>query len=225
MLHSSDSKALLAKGPRRERIVVVDRFDVAWLDNRRLPIDFGGAKTRRKDYALPWFLKRAIEKAGASCRPSVKLRAVWWFFSSSSSNTIYANQRRSSFYKWRQVDYINTKRICDDFDYVLAVQPCQQIIADLRRTTAFPVFPWISTQQYSPAYLAEDKSREFLNVVVAFAILETVFMILFFTSRAMNKTSNGWDVYLMIPGYIFCFGHIVVASCMFKASLQDTEMR
>ncbi len=109
--------------------------------------------------------------------------------------------------------------------YVLAVQPCQQIIADLRRTTAFPVFPWISTQQYSPAYLAEDKSREFLNVVVAFAILETVFMILFFTSRAMNKTSNGWDVYLMIPGYIFCFGHIVVASCMFKASLQDTEMR
>lgn len=83
-------------------------------------------------------------------------------------------------------------------------------------------FPWISTQQYS---LAEDKSREFLNVVVAFAILETVFMILFFTSRAMNKTSNGWDVYLMIPGYIFCFGHIVVASCMFKASLQDTEMR
>ncbi len=80
MLHSSDSKALLAKGSRRERIVVVDRFDVAWLDNRRLPIDYGGAKTRRKDYALPWFLKRAIEKAGASCRPSVKLRAVWWFF-------------------------------------------------------------------------------------------------------------------------------------------------
>ncbi len=82
-----------------------------------------------------------------------------------------------------------------------------------------------STQQYSPAYLAEDKSREFLNVVVAFAILETVFMILFFTSCAMNKTSNGWDVYLMIPGYIYCFGHIVVASCMFKASLQDTEIR
>jgi len=75
------------------------------------------------------------------------------------------------------------------------------------------------TQQYSPAYLAEDTSRQLLNVVVAFAVLETVFIVLFFTSRAMNKTANGWDVFLMIPAYIFCFVHIIVASGKFKANL------
>ena len=69
-----------------------------------------------------------------------------------------------------------------------------------------------SNQQYSPAYLAEDRSRELINVIVAFAVLETFFIILFFTSRIMNHTANEWDVYLMIPGYLFCFGHIAFAT-------------
>ncbi|KAL8732940.1 MAG: hypothetical protein Q9181_003762 [Wetmoreana brouardii] len=72
------------------------------------------------------------------------------------------------------------------------------------------------SQQYSPEYLAEDRSRELLNVVIAFAILETVFVALFFTARAVNKTANGWDVYLMVPAYLFCFSHIIVASVMLQ---------
>lgn len=76
-------------------------------------------------------------------------------------------------------------------------------------------------QKYSQAYLSEDKSRDLINVAVAFAILETFFMSLFFTSRIMNHTANGWDVYLMIPAYLFCFSHIIVAACKSLAELGE----
>lgn len=68
-------------------------------------------------------------------------------------------------------------------------------------------------QKYSQAFLNEDRSRELINVVVAFAVLETFFMLLFLASRTMNHTANGWDVYLMIPAYLFCFSHIIIAAC------------
>ena len=45
-------------------------------------------------------------------------------------------------------------------------------------------------QQYSPAYLAEDRSREVINVIVIFAVLETFFILLFFTARIANKNSK-----------------------------------
>lgn len=67
-------------------------------------------------------------------------------------------------------------------------------------------------QTYSPAYLAEDRSRDLINVVVAFAILETLFICLFFTSRIMNRTANGWDLYLMIPAYLLAFADIILAA-------------
>ena len=67
-------------------------------------------------------------------------------------------------------------------------------------------------QTYSPAYLAEDRSRDLINFVLAFAILETFFISLFFTARIMNRTANGWDFYLMIPAYLFAFADIVLAA-------------
>ena len=80
-----------------------------------------------------------------------------------------------------------------------------------------------STQQYPSDYLAADRSRELLNVAVTFAVLETVFVVLYLMSRVMNKTANGWDVYLMIPGYIFCFGCIIVAIRMSQFYRQRME--
>lgn len=59
-------------------------------------------------------------------------------------------------------------------------------------------------QQYNQAFLAEDRSGELVCVIAVLAILETLFMILFFMSRTMNHTANRWDVYLMISAYM-CF--------------------
>lgn len=77
-------------------------------------------------------------------------------------------------------------------------------------------------QKYSQAFLAEDRSRDLVNVVVTFAILETFFIFLFFTSRIMNHTANGWDVYLMIPAYLLCLANTIVCACK---SLADAKKR
>lgn len=78
-------------------------------------------------------------------------------------------------------------------------------------------------QTYSPAYLAEDRSRDLVNVVVAFAILETFFISLFFTARMMNRTANGWDFYLMVPAYLFAFANIILAARKSFARLKEKE--
>ena len=67
-------------------------------------------------------------------------------------------------------------------------------------------------QTYSPAYLAEDKSQNLINVVVAFAILDTLFICLFFTSRIIGHTANGLDMYLMIPAYLFAFADMIMGA-------------
>jgi hypothetical protein len=69
-------------------------------------------------------------------------------------------------------------------------------------------------QIYSPAYLAEDRSRDLINLVVAFAILETFFICLFFTSRIMSRTANGWDFYLMVPAYLLAFANVIIAALL-----------
>ena len=66
-------------------------------------------------------------------------------------------------------------------------------------------------QQYSPSYLSEDRGSELTIVAITFAVLLTVFVTLFFVSRALNKTLNGLDVYLIPPAYIFCFGNIIIS--------------
>jgi ABC-type uncharacterized transport system permease subunit len=80
-------------------------------------------------------------------------------------------------------------------------------------------------QIYSPAYLAEDRSRDLINLVVAFAILETFFICLFFTSRIMSRTANGWDFYLMIPAYLLAFGNVIIAARKSLAHLNEKKKK
>ena len=70
-------------------------------------------------------------------------------------------------------------------------------------------------QQYPPEYLAEDRSRVLVNLVIAFAILETLFFVLYVTTRLMSRNANGWDFYLMMPAYLAAMGHNIVAPSEF----------
>lgn len=78
-------------------------------------------------------------------------------------------------------------------------------------------------QTYSPTYLAEDKSQNLINVVVAFAILDTLFICLFFTSRVIGHTANGLDMYLMIPAYLFAFANIILGARKFLAPFSGIQ--
>lgn len=64
--------------------------------------------------------------------------------------------------------------------------------------------------QYPPGYLAENNSQQLINVIIAFAILETTFLTLFVIARAINKTANGLDFWLMPAAYLACFSHVII---------------
>lgn len=64
--------------------------------------------------------------------------------------------------------------------------------------------------QYPPGYLAEDNSQQLVNVIIAFAILDTIFLSLFISARWMNKTANGVDFWLMPVAYLACFSHVII---------------
>ncbi|KAI9788794.1 MAG: hypothetical protein M1816_006575 [Peltula sp. TS41687] len=66
------------------------------------------------------------------------------------------------------------------------------------------------TMQFPPEYLKEDNSQQLLDVAIVFGVLNTLFILLFFTARIMNKTANGLEMYLMPLAYIFCFSHSIV---------------
>ncbi|KAG8534298.1 uncharacterized protein KY384_001142 [Bacidia gigantensis] len=51
-----------------------------------------------------------------------------------------------------------------------------------------------------------------LDLAIALVVLETCFVALYFFSRTLSKTAKGWDVYLMLPAYIFNLGLI---TCVF----------
>jgi hypothetical protein len=63
---------------------------------------------------------------------------------------------------------------------------------------------------YPPEYLAEDVGRRLTNVAITFGVLEVFFVGIFFTSRLKSRTANGMDTYLMLPAFIFCFGHVIL---------------
>lgn len=63
--------------------------------------------------------------------------------------------------------------------------------------------------QYPPEYLAEDNSQQLINVIIAFGILETVFLALFIWARSIAKTLNGIDFWLIPAGYLACFSHVI----------------
>ena len=54
----------------------------------------------------------------------------------------------------------------------------------------------------TPAFLAEYIGYQVIGVAVAFAIIEISLVALRFVARRINKSSPGWDDYLIIPGLI-----------------------
>lgn len=63
-----------------------------------------------------------------------------------------------------------------------------------------------------PEYLNEDKSAPLFNTAIAFIVVQTVFVVLFYISRYINKTANGIEFWCFMPlAYIFSIGLCVVA--------------
>lgn len=65
-------------------------------------------------------------------------------------------------------------------------------------------------QLYPPEYLEADRSRQLLNVAIAFGVLEGIFFILFFYSRLKYHIRSSLDIYLVVLGFLFVFMHVVV---------------
>lgn len=65
----------------------------------------------------------------------------------------------------------------------------------------------------SASHLGEDRSRELINIVSAFVVLETFFMILYIISTVMNRTIKAWDVYFMAIAYICQLATATIALC------------
>ncbi|TVY84800.1 hypothetical protein LSUE1_G000829 [Lachnellula suecica] len=66
-------------------------------------------------------------------------------------------------------------------------------------------------QVYSPEYLAENNSKSLLTVVVLFAVLEVLFISLYFISRIRSPAKFGLDTYLMIPAFFTAFSMAAVS--------------
>ena len=73
-----------------------------------------------------------------------------------------------------------------------------------------------------PAYLAENRAVECVNVTIVFAILEVFFISLFFFARSKSKTANAWDTYLMVPAFLFCYSIIPVNICECDSTHQNS---
>lgn len=65
--------------------------------------------------------------------------------------------------------------------------------------------------EYSLGYLAENRGQELLDIAIVFAVLETLFIVLYFASRFVGKTIKRIDVYLMLPAYIMCISQIAAS--------------
>lgn len=62
----------------------------------------------------------------------------------------------------------------------------------------------------TPEYLAADQSWRLLQVAVAFAILEVLFVSLYVGSRVRTGIKQGPDFYLIIAALVVNFGLVVV---------------
>jgi hypothetical protein len=62
-----------------------------------------------------------------------------------------------------------------------------------------------------------NTARLLINVCIAFAVVETLFVIAFILSWHFNRennSSNTKGVYaLILAGYIFCFGGVIIGIC------------
>ena len=69
----------------------------------------------------------------------------------------------------------------------------------------------------TPEYFAANESWKVTNTVIALAVLEVLFIVLFFFSRIRIGTANGLDTYLMVPAFIVCFAHLILCWCEFQS--------
>ncbi|KAL8921166.1 MAG: hypothetical protein Q9172_004162 [Xanthocarpia lactea] len=70
--------------------------------------------------------------------------------------------------------------------------------------------------QYSSEYLAENNSQQLIDVIVAFGVLETIFLSLFIYARAISKTLNGADFWLIPAAYLGCLSHVITIALFVK---------
>lgn len=60
-------------------------------------------------------------------------------------------------------------------------------------------------------YLNEDQGKHLLRVSIAFIVVETIFVLMFFVARISNKTIKAIDALLFIPvGFGFCIVACVI---------------
>jgi hypothetical protein len=69
------------------------------------------------------------------------------------------------------------------------------------------------THNLSPEYLAADQSHKILVVAILFIVLEVLFIGIYFTSRLTTKLLHSVDTYLMIPAFLTCISHPIIALC------------
>jgi hypothetical protein len=64
----------------------------------------------------------------------------------------------------------------------------------------------------SPAYLAENSSAPLYQTAVTFMVLQSIFVVLFYASRYINKTAYGVDFWCFIPlAYVFCMANCSIS--------------
>lgn len=72
----------------------------------------------------------------------------------------------------------------------------------------------ISIPVITPGYLAAYNGRRVIVVAIVMGVFEVVIVSLFFLGRYRTKSLRQWDVYLMIPAFIFCFGLVISSISM-----------
>jgi hypothetical protein len=65
----------------------------------------------------------------------------------------------------------------------------------------------------SPEYVAQNRSFQIATAAIVCGVLETIFVVLFFSSRFASKTLNGPEVWLMPWAYAFCLTHCIMIYC------------
>ena len=60
-----------------------------------------------------------------------------------------------------------------------------------------------------PEYLAADRSRTLIHIGIAFIVLDTLFISLFFFTRLKCRIPVGIDGWLLVPGYLLCLAHCI----------------
>lgn len=71
----------------------------------------------------------------------------------------------------------------------------------------------------TPEFLAEYIGYQVIGVAVAFAILEIGLVTLRFIARRINKSSQGWDDYLIVPGLIANLAQCALAISMIISTI------